>query len=301
MKRQAEIKMCSEELGWELFGRYNGVKKKYDAVVMKALRTGNSDAVQELEEIGGPFWELVRRSRYHVGGMYPYKEVTEEDARKLIGMADELEKGIRLIMRKHGVRASLDVIASELVKIAKGLVSMEFDTEEEKKKYQREHKVRHDTQLKVKPKSKDNPKEEEESVRDEWFHHPFSKERMLYHGTSKKHWEQIQKDGHLTPHEASEHEDGASVWFTTSVEQAREYSKKGGVIIGIKHGDALEHRHHRYVSLPHEMVREWKKNPEKWGGIDKLKEELHDWNFVVHENIPLSKVKVMDFGKAPQS
>jgi hypothetical protein len=41
-------------------------------------------------------------------------------------------------------------VAGELVKLAKELVAIEFDTEAEKKKYQQEHDVRHGTKLTVK-------------------------------------------------------------------------------------------------------------------------------------------------------
>lgn len=41
-------------------------------------------------------------------------------------------------------------IAVELLKVARELLSMEFDTEEEKKKYQEEHDVRPGTKLEVK-------------------------------------------------------------------------------------------------------------------------------------------------------
>jgi hypothetical protein len=42
------------------------------------------------------------------------------------------------------------VIASEILKIAKELMAIEFDTEAEKKKYQQEHDVRPGTKLTVK-------------------------------------------------------------------------------------------------------------------------------------------------------
>jgi hypothetical protein len=46
------------------------------------------------------------------------------------------------------------IIASEILKIAKELMAMEFDTEEEKKKYQQEHEVRPGTKLTVKKTDK---------------------------------------------------------------------------------------------------------------------------------------------------
>jgi hypothetical protein len=46
------------------------------------------------------------------------------------------------------------VIASEILKIAKELSAVEFDTEDEKKKYQQEHEVRPGTKLTVKEKEK---------------------------------------------------------------------------------------------------------------------------------------------------
>ena len=45
-------------------------------------------------------------------------------------------------------------IATEILKIAKELVSMDFDTEEEMKKYKQEHDVRPGTKLKVKKSEK---------------------------------------------------------------------------------------------------------------------------------------------------
>jgi hypothetical protein len=51
-------------------------------------------------------------------------------------------------------------IAQELIKLARSLVSMKFDTEEEKKKYQQEHNVRPGTKLTVKKPSVKAPAKE---------------------------------------------------------------------------------------------------------------------------------------------
>jgi hypothetical protein len=48
-----------------------------------------------------------------------------------------------------------NIIASEILKIAKELMAIEFDTEEEKKKYQQEHEVRPGTKLTVKKDEKE--------------------------------------------------------------------------------------------------------------------------------------------------
>jgi hypothetical protein len=47
-------------------------------------------------------------------------------------------------------------VAQELVKIAKSLVAIRFDTEEEMKKYKQEHEVRPETKLTVK-KTEEKP------------------------------------------------------------------------------------------------------------------------------------------------
>jgi len=190
-------------------------------------------------------------------------------------------------------------LAFSLLRIAREILAIEFDTKKEMDEYRKRHKVRKDTRLTVKKQPGKRPSKKpvqeapvREDVKDEWFDRPFSKDRMIYHGTTKKGWAQIQKDGHLKPHEADNNEDGDAVWFTSDLENAKQYSKNGGVVIGIKHGDALEHKHHRYSPLSPAMVKQLRSNGKS---DDKIKEYLHDFDFVVHENIPLKKVQVVNF------
>jgi len=66
------------------------------------------------------------------------------------------------------------VIASEILKIAKELMAIEFDTEEEKKKYQQEHEVRPGTQLTVKRKETPEkgpatPTEKKPEKKPDWY------------------------------------------------------------------------------------------------------------------------------------
>lgn len=189
-------------------------------------------------------------------------------------------------------------IIREILKIAKEFVAIEFDNKKQMEEYKKNHKVRRNTKLEVKKNNgvSDKRENKDDSVRDKWFDNPFHKDRILYHGTSKKNWDRIQKSGGLEPMEADNKDDGKSVWFTTDIEYARSRAKNeggGGVIIGIKHGDAASFKHHRYSPYPNEEIKAWKKEPDKWGGIDKIKERIHDFDFVVHERIPLKNVRVI--------
>jgi hypothetical protein len=56
-------------------------------------------------------------------------------------------------------------VAQEILKIAKELMAMEFDTEEEKKKYQQEHEVRPGTKLTVKKPSSEGDSDPIDSFR----------------------------------------------------------------------------------------------------------------------------------------
>jgi hypothetical protein len=209
-------------------------------------------------------------------------------------------------------------------RIARKFVGLEFDTKKQMDDYKREHTVRRDTKMTVKPEvkkeserkepvkemekkpeAKKTKKEEEkeriEQEKDEWFDHPFDGERILYHGTSKKNWEKIQKTGYLEPHLADNSEDGKAVWLTSDKKEAEDYKNKGGVIIGIKQKDAMSFKHHRYLSLPSKVIKEWKENPKKWGSIDELKAELHHFDFVVHEKIPLKHIHIVDDSKVKKA
>ena len=193
-------------------------------------------------------------------------------------------------------------IAKELLLLARCLISMEFDTKEEMDEYKKTHDVRRTTRLTVRKNTKTNNEKPDkskkvETKKDEWLDKPFSKERTLYHGTSKNGWKKIQDSGHLEPREADNTEHGAAVWFTTKLDEAKTYAKNGGVILSIKHGDAEKYKHHRYSPLSPDMVKDFKKKAKNKDEIDKINRMIYDFDFVVHEKIPVKNVSIVSFGK----
>lgn len=106
--------------------------------------------------------------------------------------------------------------------------------------------------------------------------------RIWYHGTSKKAWKKIKATKYLKPFVADDYFCGAAVWFTSRIEQAKEF---GEVVLGIAHKDAMKFKHIRISPIPRGMKKNWSK---EW----KKKYKDH-FNFVVQAQIPIKYVKLV--------
>src|SRR3990172_8033351 len=85
--------------------------------------------------------------------------VTDPSGHRAFGeVPSSVETAKKWIDQDIREKGSKHTVASSLVKLARELVSMEFDTEAEKKKYQQEHEVRPGTKLTV--KKTDSPKKQ---------------------------------------------------------------------------------------------------------------------------------------------
>ena len=206
------------------------------------------------------------------------------------------------------------IIASRLLLIAKEILALEFDTKKEMEEYRKRHKVRKDTKLTVKsptrvknktvPVKTPKPKTDTKKTflndgydRDEWFDNPTHPDRLLYHGTTKRGLEKIKDSGGLNPHVAEDdREAGNVVWTTTNKEYAQDFASRGGVVFQIRLGDVRNLKHTKFTTIPKDIASQWKKdaiNDKDEKSLDLLKQQLHNFEFVIRESIPLSKLKIL--------
>jgi hypothetical protein len=86
------------------------------------------------------------------------------------------------------------LVAKELLRLAKELVSMEFDTEEEMKKYKQEHDVRPGTKLTVK---KDKREEQQQKATHDFYDSWIDKLASFDEGKSLR--KELENDSSLKP------------------------------------------------------------------------------------------------------
>ena len=96
------------------------------------------------------------------------------------------------------------IIASEILKIAKEVMAIEFDTDVEKKKYQQEHDVRPGTKLTVKQNKKSPPRKKWDTPEYREMSHKFSVDAISKDHPKVKDMDRESQELALNLHRAAE-------------------------------------------------------------------------------------------------
>lgn len=116
--------MINEELGMDLFGEINLTNKVHSAATVKALRQGNTLLYRELDNLAKTYFRRLRNSRYSHGAPYPWRDVSDEDAKWLIQEAKRVRSETYRLTKQHQAKANMkkryavmaDKLAAKMVK-----------------------------------------------------------------------------------------------------------------------------------------------------------------------------------------
>jgi len=150
------------------------------------------------------------------------------------------------------------IIASEILKIAKELTAIEFDTEAEKKNYQQEHEVRPGTKLTVKEGEKPSAPAPAPAK------HDFS------HGTFYSQRPKLKDAVEKAKGIVSEMEKLEAESEKKKNEYLEQYDKSSRAVHDIR----SQHGMKAYDDLPEEVKREIDKTTESWRKAEKEHEEV---------------------------
>ena len=116
--------MIDEELGKGLFEEISLTNKAYDLATMKAIRHKNTSLCRELENLAKDYFHRLRSSRYSLNAPYPWRDVSDEDAKWLIQEGKRVRFEIDELAKQHQVKANMkkryavmaDKLAARMVK-----------------------------------------------------------------------------------------------------------------------------------------------------------------------------------------
>ena len=99
-----ESKTEGDDFLFKLSGKMSKAKGLIEKVYRKAMSSQNVKAVSAIEQTQEPFFKLVRDSGWSwTKYSDPWKDVSEQDRKKLISMAEKTLKAVKEIAKAHGL------------------------------------------------------------------------------------------------------------------------------------------------------------------------------------------------------